>query len=207
MRIVGLRGGIASGRTTVSAMLRKLGAHVIDADALAREVVEPGTLALKEIGQRFPGTVDAAGRLDRNALGERVFNDESELAALNAIVHPRVREAFAAKVRALADQGVDLVIFDVPLLIETKLDQQDQQVEGVILVTAKPDVQLARLLARSGLTREQALARIRSQIPLSEKEKQANWLIDNSGDIESTRKQVNAVWNSIRSLPRKRGVD
>jgi dephospho-CoA kinase len=204
MRIVGLTGGIASGKTTVSAMLRELGAHVIDADALAREVVEPGTLALKEIGQRFPGTVDAAGRLDRNALADRVFNNESELAALNAIVHPRVREAFAAKVSDLAAQGIDLVLYDVPLLFETKLQQQ---VDGVILVTAKPEVQLARLLARSRLSREQALARIRAQIPLSEKEKQADWLIENSGDIASTRQQVNAVWNSIRSLPRKRGVD
>ena len=109
MRVVGLTGGIASGKSTVSAMFRELGAEVIDADQVAREVVEPGTPGLEEVARRFPGVVDATGRLDRASLGRRVFADPAERRALNAIVHPRIREEVARRTEALARAGVTVV--------------------------------------------------------------------------------------------------
>ena len=145
MRVVGLTGGIASGKSTVSAMFRELGAQVIDADQVAREVVEPGTPALEEIARRFPGVVDAAGRLDRTALGARVFSDATERRALEAIVHPRIRDEVARRTEALARVGVQVVLYDAALLIENGLHRG---MDGVILVSAPEAVQRARLAAR-----------------------------------------------------------
>jgi dephospho-CoA kinase len=195
MRTIGLTGGIASGKSTVSKMLSELGAHVIDADALAREVVEPGTPALKEIARRFPGVVGADGRLDRAQLADRIFGQEQERLALNAIVHPRVQEAYLNKAQALAKQGTEVIIYDAALLLENGLDRK---MDGVILVTVPREVQISRLIARNGLTRDEAEARIASQMPLEEKAKRATWLVDNSGDLAATRARIAAIWNEIR---------
>jgi dephospho-CoA kinase len=195
MRTIGLTGGIASGKSTVSQMLRELGAHVIDADALAREVVEPGTPALKEISRRFPGVVGADGRLDRAQLADRIFGQEQERLALNAIVHPRVQEAYLNKAQALAKQGTKVIIYDAALLLENGLDRK---MDGVILVTVPREIQISRLIARNGLTRGEAEARIASQMPLEEKAKRATWLVDNSGDLAATRARVTAIWDEIR---------
>lgn len=195
MRIIGLTGGIASGKSTVSAMLRKLGAEVLDADALAREVVEPGQPALAEIADRFPEVIRADGTLDRAALGARVFARPEERAALNAITHPRIREAFARKTAALERQGVTVVIYDAALLIENKLYEG---MDGVILVVAPPELQLARLIARDGLTVEQARQRIASQMPLAEKLPHATWIVDNAGDVARTQARVEEVWREVQ---------
>ncbi len=195
MRTIGLTGGIASGKSTVSQMLSEMGAHVIDADALAREVVEPGTAALKEISRRFPGVVGADGRLDRSQLADRIFGQEQERLALNAIVHPRVQEAYLNKARALAKRGTKVIIYDAALLLENGLDRK---MDGVILVTVPPEIQISRLIARNGLTRDEAKARIASQMPLEEKAKRATWLVDNSGDLAATRALVAAIWDEIR---------
>jgi dephospho-CoA kinase len=199
VRIIGLTGGIASGKSTVSQLLRELGASVLDADQLAREVVEPGAPALAEIAARFPGVLTPDGRLDRPKLGARVFGDEGERTALNAIIHPRIQQAFAEKTRALADQGVELVVYDAPLLYENKLESWMEQ---VIVVVVPRDVQLSRLIARDGLTPEQAEARLASQLPLDEKRARADHVIDNSGSREQTRAQVERVWKSIRDAAR-----
>src|SRR5262249_17870678 len=122
MRIIGLTGGIASGKSTASAMLTQMGATVIDADALAREVVEPGSPALEEIGRRFPGTVGPDGRLDRAKLAARIFDQEPERKALNGIVHPRVHQAFLKRAKALAKQGLEVILYDAALLFENDLD-------------------------------------------------------------------------------------
>lgn len=176
-------------------MLRELGASVLDADQLAREVVEPGAPALQEIAARFPGVVTPEGRLDRAALGAKVFGNEAERAALNAIIHPRIQQAFLEKTEALAAQGVELVVYDAPLLYENRLDQRMEQ---VIVVAVPYEVQRARLIARDGFTPDQADARLASQLPLGEKRAKADHVIDNSGTREQTRAQVEQVWKSIR---------
>ena len=194
MRLIGLTGGIATGKSTVSRMLQELGAEVLDADVLAREIVEPGQPALEEIARRFPGVVGPDGRLDRARLGERVFGTDAERAALNAITHPRVAELFLKKTQELAARGARIVIYDAALLVENRLHER---MDGTIVVSAPREAQLARLIARNGLTREQAEARIASQLPLAEKLKVATWVVDNGGSLEETLRQVEALWRTI----------
>lgn len=194
MALYGLTGGIASGKSTVSRMFRELGAHVLDADVIAREVVEPGTPGLAAVAARFPEVLGPEGRLDRVKLGARVFADATERAALNAIVHPLVREAFLHKVQALAEQGVERILYDVPLLIETGLHTS---MDGVVLVWVPRPVQKARLMGRDGLDEAAAEARLAAQLPLDGKRQHATWIVDNSGELSSTRAQVEQVWQAM----------
>lgn len=196
MRLLGLTGGIATGKSTVSSMLADLGAPIIDADLVAREVVEPGQPALEEIAARFPGTVSADGVLDRKALGERIFNRPEERSALNAITHPRIQAKVLERSIALAAAGTPLAIYDAALLIENDLHQA---LEGVILVVTDLDTQRRRLMERNGLTAAEADARIGAQLPLDQKKKVATWIIDNSGTREATRAQVEALWKTLQS--------
>lgn len=196
MRLYGLTGGISSGKSTVSRMLRELGAHVLDADVIARLVVEPGTPALAELAARFPGVIGSDGRLDRAKLGARVFADANERAALDAITHPRVREEFVRQVAALEAQGVERVLYDVPLLIEKGLHAG---MDGVVVVWVPRELQKARLMARDGLAEDAAEARLAAQLPLDEKRQHATWLVDNSGGLEATRAQVERIWREIQA--------
>ena len=198
MRIIRLTGGIASGKSTASAMLAQMGATVIDADALAREVVEPGSPALAEISRRFPGTVDADGRLDRAKLADRIFGQERERTALNAIVHPRVHEAFLKRAGELAKQGLEVILYDAALLFENDLDQI---MDGVILIAVPPEVQISRLMERNGLTQREAEDRIAAQMPLEEKARRARWVVNNSGDLSATRARLTKIWDEIRRAP------
>jgi dephospho-CoA kinase len=190
-RFIGITGGIATGKSTVTQMLRELGAKVLDADEIAREVVAPGKPALLEIAARWPEVVDENGVLDRQKLGERVFAKSDERKALDAITHPKIQAEVLERTQALFEAGVPVVLYDAPLLIENKLHEA---MDGVILVVVPRDVQLQRLMARNGLTREAALARIASQMPLDEKRKYARWVVDNSGSLDATRAQVLQVW-------------
>jgi dephospho-CoA kinase len=194
MHVYGLTGGIASGKSTVSRMLRELGAQVLDADLLAREVVAPGTPGLADVAARFPGVVGPDGQLDRAKLGARVFADPAERAALNALLHPRIAQAFLERTLALAEAGVPRVIYDAPLLIENGLHTR---MEAVVLVVVPREVQRARLMARDGLSLEAAEARLASQLPLEEKRRHATWVVDNSGSLEETRAQVEAIWKAL----------
>jgi dephospho-CoA kinase len=194
MRVIGLTGGIASGKSTVSEMFRALGAEVIDADQVAREVVEPGTPALAEISQRFPGVVDASGRLDRGALAARVFADPSERRALNAIVHPRIQAEVARRTERLSRTGLDVVLYDAALLIENELHRR---LDGVVLVWAPESVQRARLAARDGLAAAEVKARLAAQLPLESKRTHATWEVDNGGTLDETRAQVGRIWREI----------
>jgi dephospho-CoA kinase len=194
MRLYGLTGGIASGKSTVSAMFRGLGAEVIDADVVAREVVALGTPGLEEISLRFPGVLAADGTLDRAKLGARVFRDPSERAALNALLHPRIQAAAAAKTAALARQGLRLALYDAALLFENGLEAN---LDGVVLVAVPREVQLERLMARDTLSLADAEARVGSQLPLEEKKKRATWVIDNTGSLDTTRAQVEAIWRVL----------
>ncbi|HEY3588229.1 MAG TPA: dephospho-CoA kinase [Myxococcaceae bacterium] len=195
MRVVGLTGGIASGKSTVSAMFRELGAPVIDADEAARDVVEPGTSGLLEVARRFPGVVDATGRLDRAALGQRVFADPTERRALEAILHPRIREEVARRLEALARAGVTVALYDAALLIENGLHRG---LDGVIVVSAPEAVQRSRLAARDGLDEAAITARLAAQLPLADKRAHATWVVDNGGARDETRAQVRKIWEEIR---------
>lgn len=194
MRIYGLTGGIASGKSTVSRMLRELGAHVLDADVIAREVVEPGTPGLAAVAERFPGVVGPDGRLDRAKLGARVFGDPKERAALNALLHPLIGQQFLLRTQELAEQGVERLLYDAPLLIENRLHEG---MDGVVLVWVPREVQKARLMVRDGLDEAAAEARLAAQLPLDEKRRHATWLVDNSGGLEATRAQVGEVWSAM----------
>ena len=194
MKLYGLTGGIASGKSTVSRMLRELGAHVLDADVIAREVVEPGTPGLQAVAERFPGVLGPDGRLDRAKLGARVFGDPQERAALNALLHPLIGQQFMLRTQALAEQGVERVLYDAPLLIENRLHLG---MDGVVLVWVPREVQKARLMARDGLDEAAADARLAAQLPLDEKRQHATWVVDNSGELGTTRARVEEVWRAM----------
>lgn len=194
MLLYGLTGGIATGKSTVARRFVELGMPLIDADVIAREVVAKGQPALAEISARFPGVVGADGTLDRAALGARIFGSPLERAALDAITHPRIRQAVLERSIALAESGAPRALYDAPLLIENKLHEG---LAGVVLVVAPGDVQRERLMARNHLSTAEADARIDSQMPLDEKRRFATWLIDNSGSLENTRAQVDEVWRQM----------
>jgi dephospho-CoA kinase len=194
MYIIGLTGGIGSGKSTVASALRDLGAAVIDADKLAREIVEPGEPAFHDIVRVFgPRVVDKDGRLDRKKLGELVFNNQEYIAELNRITHPRVSERFEQQMRSLPS-GTRIVVWDVPLLIESGMYRD---VDAVWLVWVDASTQLQRLMDRDHCTEQEALSRIRSQMDLTEKKKLADRLIDNTGSIAETISVVTRFYNQL----------
>ncbi len=179
MRLVGLTGGIATGKSTFAAALRKLGVPVIDADQLARRVVEPGTPALAAIAALFPGVVGADGRLDRKALGALIFGDEAARRRLEAITHPAIRAATVAETARLEAAGEALVFYDTPLLYEAGLDGT---MSLVVVVWAPRQAQLRRLAARDRLTVTQAEARLAAQWPIDEKAARADVVVENADE-------------------------
>jgi dephospho-CoA kinase len=195
MRLIGLTGGIATGKSTVAAMLTALGAAVVDADALAREVLLPGTSGLDEVVARFGGTIlDAGGGVDRAALGALVFADPGKRAALEAITHPRIAALMQDRILAALDSPAPLVVADIPLLFER--DGQ-QGFEGTLLVYAPAATQLQRMRDRDGLDEDASRSRLAAQLPIDEKRRRATWVIDNSGSRESTAAQVDAWWAEV----------
>lgn len=196
MRVIGLTGGIASGKSTVAAMLRELGAPIVDADLLARQVVEPGSPALAEIAQKFGADMLAAdGTLDRKKMGERIFADASARAALNAITHPRIAQASAAALADFAAAGHEVAIYEAALLVENRLHER---LGGLIVVSVPDEVQIARLRARDDLDEEGARARVSAQLPLASKVAVADWVVDNGGSVEHTRAEVERIWRAIQ---------
>ncbi len=192
-QLIGLTGGIATGKSTVTAMLRDLGAPVVDADQLARDVVAPGTDGLKEIAARWPAVV-VNGVLDRKQLGAVIFSSSADRAALNAITHPKIQALALEQTTALYEAGHEVVVYDAALLIENRLHEV---MNGVILVVVAHDIELERLMARDRLSRADAEARIAAQMPLVEKRKVARWIIDNSGTRAATQAQVVKVWQEV----------
>jgi dephospho-CoA kinase len=206
--VLGLTGGIASGKSTVAQIFRELGAQVVSADELAREVVRPGSVTLQEIVGRFgPGVLDEAGNLDRRMMAERIFTSAGERAALNRITHPAIARLAARRFREIEREGARLIVYDAPLLFEAGAEGQ---VDAVLVVTVGPDQQLKRLMARNALSRSEAMARIASQMSQQEKAARADFLIDNSGSVEETRQQVKALMARLETgresgVPRKPG--
>ncbi len=192
MKVIGITGGIGSGKSTVTRLLHeKYGLPVIDADALARDVTEDAAVCA-EIARRIDASVvDGQGRLDRRKLARIVFGDESKRRALNAIVHPRVRQLFARRFAALAESGYGCVLYDCPLLIEAGL-QGD--VDAVLLVYANEKNRTARLAARSNLTDAEVTERIASQMKLEEKVRYADYVVYNDGGVGDLNDAVDVLY-------------
>ncbi len=205
---IGLTGGIASGKSLVTGMLRELGAAVIDADQIAHDVLAPGGPAYAEVVEVFgSAVVRPDGAIDRKALAARIFTDAAARRQLNALTHPHIRRRIVEEAARLAETpGVEVIVLDIPLLLETT-DGRDLGLAGIIVVYADEDVRLARLVARDGLSAADARARLRSQMPLREKLVFADWTIDNNGSLAATRRQVEQVWEEVRKDqgPRLRG--
>lgn len=194
MRLIGLTGGIATGKSTVAAMLEHRGAIVVDADRLAREVVEPGSPGIERIIDEFgAGMVGPDGGLDRPALATLVFADPERRRALEAITHPLIIELMTQRVAAALGTAAPLVVADVPLLFESAA--APFPVDGVLLVDSPEDVQVRRLIRRDGLDVDRARRRLNAQMPMSEKRHLASWVIDNGGDPEVTAAQVDSWWS------------
>jgi dephospho-CoA kinase len=197
VRVIGLTGGIASGKSAVAAILRGRGAAVVDADLLARAVVAPGQPALAELIARFgPDILDEHGQLDRKLLGARVFGDAAARAELNRITHPRIAAASQAEIARHAAHGARVVFYEAALLIENRAQTW---LDGVIVVSAPREVQRARVIARDGVDAAAADARLDAQLPLAEKLAAATWVIDNGGTPEATAAQVDALWRELES--------
>jgi dephospho-CoA kinase len=203
--LVGLTGGIATGKSTVSEMLRGLGAEIIDADRLARDVVEPGQPAFKQIVAEFgAGVVGADGALDRKKLGAIVFADPERRKRLEALTHPAIRERFQARLDELAARGfAGLVFFDAPVMIESG---SYKNMDRMVVVVTDEATQMARLRGRDGTDDAEGRQKIASQMPLAEKAKLADHVIDNSGDREATAAQVRRIVAALTADLRTRSA-
>jgi dephospho-CoA kinase len=194
---LGLTGGIASGKSAVAAMLREMGFAVLDADSLAHKLMEPGHPAYEEIAREFGAAiVDSTGHIDRAKLAAQVFADRAKLDHLNAIVHPRVKEALLHQFEEWARNGTrDAAFVEAALLVEAGYNQE---LDGLVVAWSRPEQQLERLRAR-GLSDEEARRRIAAQLPVAEKLRYATEKIDCSGSIENTRRQVEALAAKLRN--------
>ncbi|RYL93812.1 dephospho-CoA kinase [Sporolactobacillus sp. THM7-4] len=193
---IGLTGGIASGKSTVSHWLKNHHYPLIDADQVSRDVVAPGEKVLSDIADAFgKHMILKDGGLNRKALGELIFKDQDKRRKLNTILHPLIRKRIRERLDQLEKAGVTVVFLDIPLLFEGPLAHW---VDRILVVYVSEDTQIRRLMARNGLTKEEALERITSQMPLDEKKKRADAVIDNNGSLEETEKQLIAIlkdWN------------
>ena len=197
MLIAGLTGSIATGKSTVSAILKDLGAFIVDADLAAREVVLPGMPAWDEIVRIFGRDIlQVTGEIHRERLGALVFNDAKMRAMLEAVVHPEVMRVMDEQISTIRAGSSDaVVILDVPLLIETGMHRG---VSEVIVVYCPEDQQMRRLMVRDRIGRDEALARIRAQLSIEEKRRHASLIIDNSTTVDNTRRQVQDVFATLR---------
>ncbi|MBS3975216.1 MAG: dephospho-CoA kinase [Syntrophomonadaceae bacterium] len=206
MIVIGLTGGMASGKTSVARMLAKLGAHVIDADVIAKKLVAPGQPALRLLADIFgPGIIQPDGKLNRGALAAIVFNDHEKLEKLNAVLHPLVIQKTMDKLRIFKETQPDsVIIIDAPLLLEAGMTKL---VDEVWVVIAGEEEQIKRAVNRKNLSREEAKKRLAAQMPLKEKLKYANKVIDNSGSISSTAGQVKTLWEKVSGYSNKREIE
>ena len=191
MKMIGLTGGIASGKSTVSDLLKNKDIPIIDADALYHSLIEPEDNVPSELARRinevFPGVLLGDGNVNRGLLGSKVFGHPEELKKLSAITHPAVGTAFMLKVQELQEAGEPLAIYDVPLLYERGMETM---LAGVLVVWVPEAIQLERLMSRDKIELDDAKKRLASQLSLDDKKSKADWVIDNSGSRDDTQKQV-----------------
>ncbi len=210
MRTLGLTGGIGTGKSTVARMFAALGAVVLDADAVVRELQAPGSPLLAQIRAEFgPEVLTETGALNREALATVVFRDAAARARLNALVHPPVRNELSRRAREAHRSSAACVVIEVPLLFESLVASTSAEAarannsstalefDAVVLVYAPEAEQIRRLMERSGLSREEALRRVRAQLPIEEKRARADYVIDNSGSLADTKHQVQALYEEL----------
>jgi dephospho-CoA kinase len=199
VKVVGLTGGIGTGKSTVAAMLRDLGATVIDADEATRAVQARGTEGLRRIAEEFgPGILTPDGELDRARMAEIAFGDPEARGRLNGIVHPLVRQEMAERLREAAERGDPVVVMDIPLLYEAR---GPGAFETVLLVYAPEAVQVDRLVGLRGMSDEQARARIAAQMPIVEKRRLATHVIENAAGLDDLRRRVERAWAELSGKP------
>lgn len=193
MRVIGLTGGIASGKSTVAGILAKLGAAIVDADQLAREVVVPGEAAYQAIVAEFgAGILHPDGTINRLALGKLVFADPAARRRLERITHPAIARRAEERLAALKEAGTPVIVYMAPLLIEAGATSR---VDEIWVVYADRETQVARLMARDGISRTEALQRLAAQMPMEEKRTYGKVVIDNRGAPEETERQVREIWD------------
>ena len=195
LKVLGLTGGIGSGKSTVARLISELGVPVLDADQLAREVVEPGRPALAEVAAAWPQAIGPDGKVHRKRLADIVFADPAQRLRLEAIMHPRIQALADERLAELARKGHALAFYEASLLVESG---RYKDFDGLVVVTASPETQLERVLARGGLAAAEAQARIDAQLPLLAKVRVATHLIDNDGDLDATSAQVDRLVASLR---------
>ena len=188
MRVIGLTGGIASGKTTVSNLFKISGVPVIDADLVARQVVEKGTVGLSALVNRFGEAIlNTDGTLNRTELGTRMFSEEEIRSEVNDILQPLIRQEIISRMQAYKDPGKTLIVLDVPLLFEM---HYENLCDDIIVVAVSVETQIARMEKRNGYTRQEALERIQSQMPLEEKVKRATIVWSNEGTLQELEQKV-----------------
>jgi dephospho-CoA kinase len=197
VKLIGLTGGIASGKTAAAAILRRLGAAVIDADELSREVVQPGEEAWKEIIAAFsPAVLQQDKTLDRKKLRKLVFDDPAARKKLEAIIHPKVRALAEKKIRELQATGNEIIVYEVPLLFEGQLQLW---LRPVILIACSTATQKQRLKQRDGLTDEQTQQHLNAQMSLEQKRRLADYVVENNGSLDDLEQQVKTVLDKIKA--------
>jgi dephospho-CoA kinase len=196
MRRIGLTGNIASGKSAVSAVWRRLGAEIIDADVLARDAVRPGSPALAQIAERFGPDVVRADGLDRAALRAIVFADPAERAALEAILHPAIARLRETAERRIEEGGAQLVVHEIPLLFETGMEPL---FDALVLIDAPDAERLRRIVENRGMPAEQAASMIAAQMPSSAKRSRATHVLDNSGTLAELEAAAEALWRRLEA--------
>ena len=197
MKVIGLTGGIGSGKSTVSQCLAELGAVVMDADKVGHEAFKPGTPAWRDVVATFGREVLApSGEVDRKKLGEIVFSDPGALARLNRIMHPRMYDMMKARIEEYRREGVDVVVIEAAVLIEANWTPL---VDEVWVTVVPESMVVERVQRQRGLAEKQTLARIRSQIPAEERLKHANVVITNDGDLDALRAKVKELWQKLHA--------
>jgi dephospho-CoA kinase len=195
LKVLGLTGGIGSGKSTVARLIAEQGVPVLDADQLAREVVEPGRPALAEVAAAWPEAIGPDGKVARKRLADIVFADPAQRLRLEAIMHPRIQALADERLDELARAGHALAFYEASLLVE---GGRYKDFDGLVVVTASAEKQLDRVVARGGLTRAEAEARIAAQLPLAAKVRVATHLVDNDGDLATSKAQVERLLASLR---------
>lgn len=195
-QIIGLTGGIASGKSTIASFFKDEGIPVIETDQIAKTILQPGSDAFNKVVKHFGEEILLSeGIINRKALGERIFKDEHERDILNQIVHPEVRIITQSKADVLKKEGHAIIVIDVPLLFEAGFDQD---VDQTLVISVPKDIQIERLMARDGIEKAYALKKINAQMPLKEKRKRADFVIDNRGSILDTKNQFNEVLKALK---------
>ncbi len=200
MKILGLTGNIACGKSTVAAIFKELGATLIDADKVARDIVGKGNPALKKIIKHFGNEIlNKDGTLNREKLGRKVFNDKNQRRILNDITHPEIFKEINNLIEKYRSEGQKIVIIEAALIVER--EKLIKIIDKLIVVSTSKDIQIKRLKDRDGFSKEQALSRINSQIPIEEKIKHADYVIHNDSDISNIKNQVETIWKDLSSNP------